>query len=104
MVERDGVPAAAAITIGAGGLRPLPRSLVKIEPVLPLSGTVTVNGGAPGQNSLRISMQVDDSGAKLPAYGVQIRSRMVPVDPSGAYTLPGVFVGTLAGLYRRPHT
>src|SRR5688572_21300271 len=67
--------------------------LVKIEPVLPLSGTVTVNGGAPGQNSLMISMQVDDSGAKLPAYGVQIRSRMVPVDPSGTYTLPGVFVG-----------
>ena len=38
-------------------------------------------------------MQVDDSGAKLPAYGVQIRSRTVPVEPSGAYTLPGVFVG-----------
>jgi hypothetical protein len=67
--------------------------VVKIDPVMPLSGTVTVNGSAPGQNSLKISMQVDDSGAKLPAYGVQIRSRVIPVEPSGAYTLPGVFVG-----------
>ena len=38
-------------------------------------------------------MQVDDSGAKLPAYGINVRARTVPVDPSGDYTLPAVFVG-----------
>ena len=38
-------------------------------------------------------MQSDDSGAKLPAYGTNVRARTVPVDATGAYTLPGIFVG-----------
>jgi hypothetical protein len=67
--------------------------VVKVDPVTPLNGVVTVNGSAPGQNNLKISMQVDDSGAKLPAYGINIRSRTVAVDPAGSYTLPGIFVG-----------
>jgi hypothetical protein len=67
--------------------------VIKVDPSASLSGVVTVNGSAPGQNNIKISMQVDDSGAKLPAYGVNVRARTVPVDPSGAYTLPGIFVG-----------
>jgi hypothetical protein len=67
--------------------------VIKVDPSASLSGVVTVNGSAPGQNTIKISMQVDDSGAKLPAYGLNVRARTVPVDPSGAYTLPGIFVG-----------
>jgi hypothetical protein len=67
--------------------------VIKVDPSVQLSGVVTVNGGAPGQNNIKISMQSDDSGAKLPAYGINIRARTVPVDPSGTYTMPGIFVG-----------
>jgi len=67
--------------------------VVRVDPSVSLSGVVTVNGSAPGQNSIKISMQPDDSGAKLPAYGNNVRARTVPVDAAGAYTLPGIFVG-----------
>jgi hypothetical protein len=68
--------------------------VIKVDPSPALNGVVTVNGAPPGQNEIKISMQVDDSGAKLPAYGANVRARTVPVDPtSGAYSLPGIFVG-----------
>jgi hypothetical protein len=67
--------------------------VIRVDPSVSLSGVVTVNGAAPGQNNIKISMQSDDSGAKLPAYGINVRARTVPVDPSGTYTMPGIFVG-----------
>jgi hypothetical protein len=58
-----------------------------------LNGTLTVNGAAPGQTGIRVSLQVDDSGAKLPAYGAQVRARLNEVKPDGTFTIPAVLVG-----------
>jgi hypothetical protein len=66
---------------------------INVDPVASLAGTLTVNGNPPGQNGIKVSVQVDDSGAKLPAYGINIRARTMPVDAAGNFNLPAVFVG-----------
>lgn len=60
------------------------------------NGTVTVNGNAPGQTSVRVALQADGSLAKLGSYqGLAIRA-VVADGKTGAFTIPNV----LAGRYR----
>ena len=59
----------------------------------PISGILTINGAAPGQTNIKVSLQVDDSGAKLPAYTGQVRERLNAVNTDGSFTIPAVLVG-----------
>jgi hypothetical protein len=67
--------------------------VIRVDPSVPLSGVVTRQRCAsrPKQHQ-----DLDAGGRQrrqAPAYGVNVRARTVPVDPSGTYTLPGIFVG-----------
>jgi hypothetical protein len=59
----------------------------------PINGSLTLNGAAPGQTNIRVSLQVDDSGAKIPAYNGQVRARLNAINPDGSFTIPAVLVG-----------
>jgi len=60
------------------------------------NGTVTVNGNAPGQTTVRVALQADGSLGKLGSY-LGLAARAVVADAqNGAFTVPNV----LAGKYR----
>jgi protocatechuate 3,4-dioxygenase beta subunit len=72
---------------------PVKELVINVDPVPSLSGVLTVNGAAPGQTNIKVSVQVDDSAAKFPAYGINVRARTVPVNPDGTFAIPAVFQG-----------
>jgi beta-lactamase regulating signal transducer with metallopeptidase domain len=66
---------------------------IDVHAAVPGGGTVTVNGAAPGQSSIKVLLRSDDSGAKLPAYAQNLMQRVQPVNAEGNFSFPVLFVG-----------
>jgi hypothetical protein len=63
--------------------------LIEINPIVRVNGVATIDGGAPGDVPVRLSLQVEGSSAKRPGY-ISIASRIVTAAKDGTFMIPGI--------------
>jgi hypothetical protein len=67
--------------------------VLDIHPTVQVTGTVTVDGHAPGNNSARVSLQVEGGSAKRPGYQTLAARVVTANSQDGSFTIPGVGIG-----------
>jgi Carboxypeptidase regulatory-like domain len=63
--------------------------LIEINPLVRVNGVATIDGGAPGDAPVRLSLQVEGSSAKRPGY-IAIATRIVTAAKDGTFMIPGI--------------